>query len=704
MKRRNKILFGVFILAALVFGAAPSLISKNKAAPKAKIIVRGLGLISDRATRLSLENLWGDRLGPTLSSDQIEDAALFITSNLAQNGFQHPVVEVEAVLNDGSKKKIVINPNAELPVPTGLEIKSARFEIDKGQRSFLRNVSINGLHVITEKQARDLFFSDVALFEGKAARAYSQSRLNRSVDALTADLRQRGYVDAVVKVSKLEIDQHTGAVNVQVQVDEGAQWKLERIDTDVRGVDLPELSAIRKRAGILWSPFRTQDLTEEIRRMYFKHGYADVRIRLELKVSSPLNGVRLLDLVAHIQSGALVAIGEVKFVGEKHTRLSLLKKRAELKPGDPLNPIEIEQARYRLSRLGVFESVELKYEPTTGAVRDPVFTLDESRQIETNLLLGYGSYEKLRGGVEILQKDLFGLAHQSRLELVQSFKSSKADYTYTVPEIFGESVDGSVRLFGLRRQEVAFLREEYGATITLKKKLAALGAEGTLGYTYQSLLNPENDLYTSSIDQKEVTVGSIDIGLTKEARDNPLRPRRGYHLFFQSELAAHELGSDVNYQRFEFGGDYHTSWGRGRWIHANLTHGFVTTLGSGDTNLPPDRRFYPGGDDSIRGYPEGQASPRGPDGRYIGAKSYVLANLEVEQALTKDWTVVAFTDALGVTGKLSSYPFDSEMVSVGLGIRYYTLIGPVRLEYGQNVKRRTGDPSGAFHLSIGFPF
>ncbi|HEY9154601.1 MAG TPA: BamA/TamA family outer membrane protein [Opitutaceae bacterium] len=704
MKPRSKIILAMFVALLALFGATPSLISKDKAPTKAKIIVRGLGLLEDRSTRLSLESLWGDRLGATLNSDQIEDATLFITSNLAQTGFQHPVVELNAVLEDGTKKKFVIDPNAELPVPSGLLVRSAHFDVKKGLRSYLANVSINGLHVISEKRAKDLFFSDVALFEGKAARAYSPNRLNRSVDALASDLRQRGYADATVKIIHVQINDHTGAVDVQVEVNEGAQWKLERILTDVRGLDLPELAPLRTRAGVLWSSFRTQDLTEEIRRMYFKKGYADVRIRIELKPAPAVNGVRMLEVIAHIQSGAVVKIGEVKFIGEKRTRLSLLRKRTNLKSGEPLNPIETEQARYRLSRLGVFESVDLKYESENSSVRDPVFDLEEARPLEANLLMGYGSYEKLRGGVEILQKDLWGLAHQSRLELVESFKSSKADYTYTVPEIFGEDVDGSVRLFGLRRQEVAFLREEYGVTLTLKKKLNGLGAEGTLGYTYQSLLNPENDLYTSSIDQRQVTVGSIDVGLTKEARDNPLRPERGYHLFFQAELAAHELGSDVNYQRIEFGGDYHTSWGRGRWIHAGLSHGFVTTLGSGDQNLPPDRRFFPGGDDSIRGYPEGQASPRGPDGRFIGAKSYVLADLEVEQALTKNWTIVGFTDALGVTGKLSSYPFDSEMVSVGLGIRYYTLIGPVRFEYGHNVKRRTGDPIGAFHLSIGFPF
>jgi outer membrane protein assembly factor BamA len=319
-------------------------------------------------------------------------------------------------------------------------------------------------------------------------------------------------------------------------------------------------------------------------------------------------------------------------------------------------------------------------------------------------MAGYGSYERLRGGIELLQRNVFGRAHQSRLELVQSFKSSRADYTYSVPEIFGESIDGSARLFGLKRDERAFVREEYGGTLTLKRKVPWLGADGTLGYTYQSLRNADNELTTRVEDERQLTVASIDLGLGRDARDNPLRPRHGYRWFFRSELAAHELGSEVNYQRIEFGAAYHTSWGRGRWVHAGLTHGFVTTLGSNDRLLPVNRRFYPGGEDSIRGYAEGEAAPRGEDGRYVGAKSYLLLNLELEQALTKSWSVVVFTDGLGMAAKLASYPYDTTLATVGLGLRYHTLIGPVRLEYGHNVKRRDDDPSGAVHFSVGFPF
>jgi outer membrane protein assembly factor BamA len=372
--------------------------------------------------------------------------------------------------------------------------------------------------------------------------------------------------------------------------------------------------------------------------------------------------------------------------------------------GQPLDPLAVDQARFRLARLGVFEAVDLRYEPAGGPLRDPVFALREGRELETNLLLGYGSYEQLRGGVELRQYNLFGLAHQSRLLLVQSMKSSRGEYSYTVPELFGESIDGTARAFGLRRQETSFLRQEYGGNVAVSTHLHSLGANATLGYTFQSLGNRDNTLNTSAADDKLVNAASIDVDLVRDRRDNPLRPRHGYRWFFHGETASRYFGGAVDYQRIEFGGSYHSSWGRGRWIHLGLTHGAITTWGTDDATLPVNKRFFPGGDNSIRGYREGEAAPRDADGKFTGAKSYVLANLELEQALTPKWSIVAFGDALGTAVRLADYPFSQELYSAGLGVRYHTLIGPIRIEYGRNLNPRVGDPGGTLLFSIGFPF
>ncbi len=200
-------------------------------------------------------------------------------------------------------------------------------------------------------------------------------------------------------------------------------------------------------------------------------------------------------------------------------------------------------------------------------------------------------------------------------------------------------------------------------------------------------------------------MGSVDVGLTSDRRDNPLRPRRGIRWVGQVEAASKTLGGEVDFQVYEVGVSYHTSWGSSRWIHVGLSHGAITTFGAdNDRDLPVNKRFFPGGETSMRGYQRGEASPRGADGRFIGAQSQVTFNLELEQGLTGNWSGVLFFDALGTAVELSDYPLNEELYALGIGVRYQTLVGPVRLEYGRNLNPRVGDPGGTLHFSIGFPF
>src|SRR6266540_151355 len=104
-------------------------------------------------------------------------------------------------------------------------------------------------------------------------------------------------------------------------------------------------------------------------------------------------------------------------------------------------------------------------------------------------------------------------------------KSSRGEYSYTVPELFGESIDGTARVFGLQRQETSFLRQEYGGNVSLSAPVRWIGANASIGYTYQSLRSLYNTLETRSADNQQVNAASVDLNLVRDRRDNPLRPR-----------------------------------------------------------------------------------------------------------------------------------------------------------------------------------
>jgi outer membrane protein insertion porin family len=694
------------LLVCMVLPGSPLLGAPPSREKPAKVSVSGLGWLRDHELRVSLDRLLGAERGPLINANGIDDAAFLLISALHSEGYLKPEMSVEVEQPDGKKMRLAYDSTLTTVLPRTLEGKAVEFQVHPGVWYHLTDIRLTGLNAVGLSDGQRYFVGETVLFTGTTARAYSPTQLNQSRENLQEELRRLGYADAQVLLSDVAIDDHTGAVTVGVDVKQGPRWQVKSLQFEGekgKGAELGKMDRFVHKQND-WSPLWEQDVTSEVRKAFLERGYPDVTVRLTQTATATSESLMWVTVVAHVDAGTLVRMGPVKFQGQERTKESVLLRRVDAKPGEPLNLTALEQARYRLARLGVFEKVELTYDPPTGDERTPVFTLKEGRTLETSLLFGYGSYEELRGGVEVRQYNLFGLAHQSRLSLVESMKSSQGEYNYTVPEIFGKSVDGTARVFGLQRQELSFDREEYGGSLLLSRQVPWLGVEGSGGYTYQALRNTDDSLSTSATDNKQVNVASIDLNLTRDRRDNPLKPTHGYWLFAKVEAASRYLGGAVDYQRFEFGGSYHTRWGSGHWIHVGLTHGVITTFGTDDTTLPVNIRFYPGGDTSIRGYREGEAAPRGPDGRFIGAKSYVLANLEFEQALVKNFSVVEFGDALGTAVELKDYPFNEKLFSAGLGLRYNTLIGPLRAEYGRNLNRRPGDPAGTLLISVGFPF
>jgi outer membrane protein assembly complex protein YaeT len=710
MGRNRRLLSLIALLAAPALASNAGLHAAEAAPPTAEktkpaaLNVSGTGLLRDRELRHSLLLLLGEQRAATFNANAIEDAAMLLVSALSEDGFQEPTIEIDATLVDGTVRHLLFDATLETGLPRPLEARRVEFAVRRGARWHITGVAFNGLTSLPEEVAESYFHRKSMGFLGGQANAYSPAHVDRAARALHDDLLRRGHTEAEVEATVETVDKETGAVALRVDVTEGARWQVTEVrfeGADAAAVPLPPTTAW---IGQPWSTALAEEIREAVRREYYTKGYPDVSIGAVASPGPTHAARRDASVAVAVQPGPRVTVGEVRFEGNAVTRESLLQRRVRARPGDPLNPLTLARSRYRISRLGAFDSVDLRYEPADGAVRDPVFTLKESRRHEANLLFGYGSYEQVRGGIELRQGNLFGRAHQSLLQVVQSMKSSSVDYTYSVPDLLGESIDGTARLFGLQRQERAFKREEFGTSVTLKRPIRWLHAEGTAGYTFQVLRNKHNELATEATDQAQLNVASIDFGLSGDHRDNPFRPRRGYRWFAKAELASRGLGGDSDYQRLEMGVAYHTSWGQRRWIHLGLTHGVITTFGTTDATLPVNKRFFPGGDNSIRGYQKGEAAPRDVDGQFLGAKSYILLNTELEQELTSNWSLVLFLDALGSAAQLRDYPSAAQLYTVGLGLRYQTLIGPVRLEYGHNLNPRSDDPRGTWHLSIGYPF
>ncbi len=708
---RLRLTFALFVLIlpfllTSLRGSAAATTATEKPDP-AKLSVRGFGLLGNRQLGKVIRLSRGEKTKPEFfDADIVEDGVLILLARLEELGHLSPEVTATLTLKDGRVLEYSWDEKFETVLPRPLQIKRLAFRAVPGVKYYYAELTFSGLDAITAAEASRYFISTEGLLQLKSMRIYTPARLNSSLANLRESLARRGYANARVEVAELDKNDATGAVKVRVQVDQGIPTVVRSVRTEIRAPGEPEPREIRtNRLNAPYSFLWEQDFIYRQRTNQYELGYPDVAVSL-LPIARETNANSIkLDLDAIVQTGPRMKVGQVRFEGQNRTQPRVIESRISLEPNEWLNPLEVEQNRQRLARLGVFNHVDVRYDQTDDLHRDVIYELAEAKTLALSLLLGYGSYEQVRGGIEFDQRNMFGLAHDFRIRAIQSFKSSSGDLRYTIPQMFGEDVDLFAYAAGLRREEISFTRREFGGGVGVQRYLKPIQTDGSLRYDYQFL--DATDINAETADQvgvRQARVAAFILDLRRDLRDSPLVPRRGLRLFANAEFAAAALGGEVDYQRILLGASYHHRLGGGRYLHLGLTHGLSFTAAGNSLELPFNKRFFPGGQNSVRGFQEGEAAPRDDDGEVIGAETFLQGNFELEQMLTPNWSIVAFSDAVGFAAHRENYPFDEELYSVGGGIRWKTVVGPVRLEYGYNLNPREKDPTGTLHFSIGFPF
>jgi outer membrane protein assembly complex protein YaeT len=669
----------------------------------ARLKISGFGWLGNRELKRTILLLQGQKKdAPLYDANFVEDAALILLSKVTDDGYLQPRIEATLTTADGAAKSFEWDARLDTILPRPLEAKKVHFSIRRGPRFYYRNLEIVGLKTLSESKARSFFMETDLLVPIKGTRIYTPSRLERSVADLREALARKGFAEATVTVSQLDRSDR-GAVRVRIEVKEGLPTTVRSVRVEVRSPEAGASATNVFRPGRPYSRLWLQDFAQNLRTNEYQRGFPDATAEITTTNRQAGTTNVQVDLLAHVQTGPRIHVGEVNFTGNERSRLSVLKRRTTLKPGDELDRLAVERGRERLARLGIFDSVTVRYDPAGPGRRDVTYELKEGKTLDFSLLFGYGSYELLRGGFELDQHNLWGRAHKTRLRATQSFRSSSGDFLYTIPEVLGRDGDLFFNASGLRREELSFVREEFGGAVGVQRFSRPIDSDASLRYSYQ-LLNAAEADPGEIVGLKEAQVAAWILDLRHDHRDNPLLPRRGYKVLTTVEFASAALGGEVDYQRVELGTSFHQPLGGGRFLHLGVSHGAIGTLGGSADELPFTKRFFPGGENSIRGFQQGEASPRNAVGKLVGAETYLLGNVEFEQVLTPSWSLVVFFDAIGFAQSIESYPADEELYSAGGGIRWKTIIGPARLEYGHNLNPRAKDPTGTLHFSLGFPF
>ncbi len=502
------------------------------------------------------------------------------------------------------------------------------------------------------------------------------------------------------------------------------------------------LATITTRIGHMYNRNTIAADIERIRGLYERKGY---RCRVDSATFDAFGNLTFVIVEYRIEG--------YEIEGLKRTKLWVVERQIDLRPGVLYSDDLIRQQVARIRQLGLFEEVTVdfkqgKIDPASALI--VVFKCKERRTGQVNFSVGYSSLDRFVMGVGVREQNFRGQAERVSL-IAEFFGRTSYQFDYLIPyfkrsdtavelslfdterrrQFFGSAlVSTSADRFEERRKG-GYLRisrpmgDHQRVSIRLRSETVSSAffqgiriisgpSPATGGTVAPADLDPTRywrNVYRQNLAGSDAGPGnsigpvivaaplhpggrlaSLTLGFTRDLRDNPADPRRGYLAGASAEIAGSVLGGEHNFRKFLLEYRHYMPLGRGV-----LAGRAMAGWSSGD--LPLFETFSVGGVNTLRGYTED---------RWRGRR-LLLFNLEYRHPITDKLTGVAFVDVGDAYGGVYPTPVPGFSIaaedqdftahwSVGAGVRVLTPIGPLRLDIGY------GKDGSKAHFSFGHTF
>ncbi len=544
--------------------------------------------------------------------------------------------------------------------------------------------------------------------EPPATRLGLRRRLDADLDAFRKVLRAEGFYGADVEghVSGGPDAQGTGpqVAEVALTVQPGQRYTISATeviyrDAAPRAGERPDTLApfgLRTgepaRAGAVLTAER--DLVERLRER--GHPFAEaVDRRVVVNHADRVMAVRV-----EIAAGPPATFGAVRYDGLERTRRDYLDSLVPWQAGAVYDAAKVERLRTRLLATRLFSTVTVAPEgrPDRNGRLPVLVTVEEAppRSIGGGVRYSTDDGAGVRAFWE--HRNLLGGAEHLRANLDLSLESQSAEVIFRKPRF--RHADQSLRLETLAERAD---RDAYqGESVRV-----AAGLDRTLSETWR--VSGGVSVEAASLTDHGGTETSLLVGLPTEAvrddSDDPLNPTRGSRL----SLGVTPFGGAVDGQTVGFavvdvvGSAYWAPLDSDRLVLAGRVRA-ASLFGAERDVVPPNRRLYAGGGGSVRGYGHQMIGPLDADGDPLGGRSALEIGVEARVRITDSIGLVPFVDG-GLVGQDPTPDFGTPVRwAAGLGARYHTDFGPVRLDVAVPLNKRDEDDWFQLYVSFGQAF
>jgi translocation and assembly module TamA len=412
---------------------------------------------------------------------------------------------------------------------------------------------------------------------------------------------------------------------------------------------------------------------------------------------------RTMSVDVLIEAGPRAGFGPVTFTGLGRTKEDYLAQWVNWKPGDPFRQSDLDALQRNVAGTGLFTAVAVTHADMLDEEGNVPISVEAApaKHRSVGAGIGYSTDRGAEGRLFWEHRNFLGRDEDLRVALSGDFLEQAASIRFTRPN-FREL---NRTLFA----RTEFRRSDTDAFQGLEGSLAA-GLEWRIterwrasvggGLEYANLDDNLNDERITSV------LGSIPVTIGYRNVDSELDPTSGFRLdllltpFFgqsnEDPVAFHATEVEV-------AGYYPVDRDRRFVLAARTRVGSI--VGADLADIPPNRRFYAGGGGSIRGYEYQKVGPLDAAGDPIGGRSRIEVSAEARVRVWREIAVVPFIAAGQVYEGVYPDFSGSLQWAAGLGLRYHTVVGPLRLDVAFPINRREGiDDSFQFYISLGQAF
>jgi len=657
-----------------------------------------------------------------ITTDKLKEALEFrVNSVFSAKDLAKSIAKIKKMYGDEGYYLAEIKTQTKQTSPSDLTVT---LTIVEGDKILIKEIHLDGNKAFSSSKLKGLMETKEKWFLSwlTGAGTYKEEVLKNDSLLISDHYLNNGYINIKVGEPTVKLNESKTALEVYIGITEGEQYRIGAIG--FKGELLDPAADLRKKLksepdeifnrSILRTDIGT--LTD----LYGDKGYAFATINPQTRLD---NDKKTVDMTFDIEKGELVSIERINITGNPKTRDKVIRREMRITESGLYSATGMKRSKKNLMNLGFFDEANIA--TAKGSASNKLNVNVDVKEKPTGTFSIGGGYSSLDGFIgqgSVQQANFLGLGLKANLSASIGGKSKTYALGLTDPYFMDTKWTLGGDIYRSERVYTDYTRRLTGGDIKGGYPINDfLGTFMMYKYEIKDLFNPSSPYQTlhdafgnDTYPLGTTTTSSIFGSITHNNTDYRLDPSTGMINSFSIEYAG--LGGDNKYARFITDHTYFHPLYKKLIASTKLTLGYIGEVGQ---PVPIDEKFYLGGIYSLRGFKARTVAPtkiqitkdingnQANDQIYLGGNTEVFGNVELTFPLLSEAGLkgVMFFD-YGNSFNDKSALFDTMLTSYGLGIRWASPIGPLRLEYGIpiNPRKDIDSTSGRFEFSIGTMF